>query len=79
MTGEGWVPRTALAAQRLQHRESIALPRAEAIRNTREGLIKLFAKIMIITVPIGAALGYYYLLQIPEAARAMIPTAMMTG
>lgn len=50
----------------------------EAIRATKERMIKFFARIMIITVPIGAALGYYYLLQIPEAARAMIPTAMMT-
>lgn len=52
--------------------------RNEAIRETKERLIKFFARIMLITVPIGAALGYYYLLQIPEAARAMIPTAMMT-
>ena len=50
----------------------------EKIRDTKERLIKFFARIMIITVPIGAAFGYYYLLQIPEAARAMIPTAMMT-
>ena len=50
----------------------------EKIRETKERMIKFFARIMIITVPIGAALGYYYLLQIPEAARAMIPTAMMT-
>ncbi|MDD5052188.1 MAG: cytochrome c [Sulfuricurvum sp.] len=48
------------------------------IRETKERMIRFFAKIMLITVPIGAALGYFYLLQIPEAARAMIPTAMMT-
>lgn len=50
----------------------------EAVKATRERLIRFFAIIMAATVPIGAGLGYYYLLQIPEAARAMIPTAMMT-
>lgn len=50
----------------------------ETVKATRERLIRFFAIIMAVTVPIGAALGYYYLLQIPEAAKAMIPTAMMT-
>ncbi len=50
----------------------------EKIRATKERMIKFFATIMIVTVPVAAAFGYYYLLQIPEAARAMIPTAMMT-
>ncbi|MFA5216323.1 cytochrome c [Sulfuricurvum sp.] len=50
----------------------------EEIRATKERMIKFFATIMMVTVPVAAAFGYYYLLQIPEAARAMIPTAMMT-
>lgn len=50
----------------------------EEIQETKERLIKFFARIMLFTVPVAAAFGYYYLLQIPEAARAMIPTAMMT-
>lgn len=48
------------------------------IRDTKERMIKFFATLMMVTVPIAAGFGYYYLLQIPEAARAMIPTAMMT-
>lgn len=50
----------------------------EEIQETKERMIKFFATIIMVTVPVAAAFGYYYLLQIPEAARAMIPTAMMT-
>lgn len=50
----------------------------QKIKDSKERMIKFFAKIMVVTVPVAAAFGYYYLLQIPEAARAMIPTAMMT-
>jgi len=41
-------------------------------------VIKFLAGIMLIMVPISAVLGYWYLSIIPDAAKAMIPTAMMT-
>lgn len=41
-------------------------------------IIKFLATIMMVTVPLAIVLGYWYLSVIPESAKAMIPTAMMT-
>lgn len=41
-------------------------------------LIKFLATIMMITVPLVIVFGWWYLSIIPESAKAMIPTAMMT-
>lgn len=47
-------------------------------KDAKERVIKFLAKIMLITVPFIAIFGYWYLTLIPESAKAMIPTAMMT-
>jgi hypothetical protein len=41
-------------------------------------LIRFLAKIMAVTVPLSIVFGWWYLSIIPESAKAMIPTAMMT-
>ena len=41
-------------------------------------IIGFLAKIMAVTVPVGILFGWWYLSIIPESAKAMIPTAMMT-
>ena len=50
----------------------------EEDKDAKPRMIKFLAKIMIITVPLSIAFGYWYLSIIPESAKAMIPTAIMT-
>lgn len=47
-------------------------------KDAKPRIIKFLATIMVITVPISMVFGYWYLSIIPDAAKAMIPTAMMT-
>ena len=47
-------------------------------KDAKPRIIKFLAKIMIVTVPLSIAFGYWYLSIIPESAKAMIPTAIMT-
>lgn len=50
----------------------------EADKEAKARIIKFLAGIMMITVPISALFGYWYLTEIPAAALSMIPTAVMT-
>jgi hypothetical protein len=47
-------------------------------QNAKPRLIKFLATIMALTVPFAILFGWWYLSIIPESAKAMIPTAMMT-
>ena len=47
-------------------------------KDAKPRIIKFLAKIMLITVPLAVVFGYWYLSIIPESAKAMIPTAIMT-
>ena len=47
-------------------------------KEAKPRVIKFLSKIMIITVPLAIVFGYWYLSIIPEAAKSMIPTAVMT-
>lgn len=50
-------------------------PNALEVRATS---IKVFGRIMTIATPLGVIMGIFYLSKIPEQAKALIPTAMLT-
>lgn len=50
----------------------------EEEKASKNRIIKFLAKIMLITVPLSAIFGFVYLSAIPEVARELIPTAVMT-
>ncbi|MDZ7817568.1 MAG: hypothetical protein U5K55_02665 [Aliarcobacter sp.] len=50
----------------------------EEDKEAKGRIVKFLAGIMMITVPLSAIFGYWYYTEIPAAALAMIPTAVMT-